>query len=77
MSMIPVNVLAALEEMLHNASTHLPHACLPILLNGRTVGHLVPDFAPFVIDSLQRNPIKHITVNPRGIQLDQIGRAHV
>ena len=35
----------------------------------------LPDFAPFVIDSLQRNPIKHITVNPRGIQLDPVAPA--
>ena len=73
--MIPVNVLAALEEMLHNASTHLPHACLPILLNRQTVGHLVPDFVAFVIDTLERNPIKYLTSSPRGIQLDSVAPA--
>ena len=75
MSRIPVSTLAALEEMLQNASCHLPHACLPIVLGDRTVGHLVPDFTPFVIDSLQREPIAHLRVSARGLTLDTVAPA--
>lgn len=70
MSAIPVSTLAALEEMLQNASCHLPHTCLPIALSKHTIGHLVPEFIPFVMDSLQRAPIAHLTANARGLILD-------
>lgn len=76
MSTIPVSTLAALEEMLQNASCHLPHACLPIRLGDQIVGHLVPDFAPFVIDSLQHNPIEHLQIDARGLSLDSVSPAH-
>ena len=77
MAMIPVSTLAALEEMLQNASCHLPHACLPVLLGDRTVGHLVPEFTPFVIESLQREPIAHLHVSARGLALATVSPAQL
>ena len=77
MPTIPVSTLAALEEMLQNASCHLPHACLPIVLGNRTVGHLVPEFTPFVIESLQREPIAHLNVSAHGLSLAPVPPAHL
>ncbi len=77
MSTVPVSTLAALEEMLQNASCHLPHACLPIVLGERTVGHLVPEFTPFVIESLQNDPIAHLNVSARGLSLALLPPAHL
>ncbi|NBO87838.1 MAG: hypothetical protein EBV00_06900, partial [Burkholderiaceae bacterium] len=77
MAIIPVSTLAALEEMLQNASCHLPHACLPVLLGDRTVGHLVPEFTPFVIESLQCEPIAHLHVSARGLALATVSPAQL
>ncbi|QKM61535.1 NUDIX hydrolase [Polynucleobacter arcticus] len=77
MHKITTSTIAALEEMLQNSARPAPQDFLPIyFLGGATVrlviGHLNPDFAPYLLESLAKNPIAHVEM---GHDQMTIGRA--
>ncbi|SNX28630.1 8-oxo-dGTP pyrophosphatase MutT, NUDIX family [Polynucleobacter meluiroseus] len=62
------STLAALEEMLQNTSRSVPHDFLPVHFfggasPGQVVGHLSPDFIPFIHKTLQEHalPLLHLS----------------
>lgn len=62
---LTTSTLAALEEMLQNTARSAPQDFLPIhFLGGTTpgqvIGHINPDFIPYLQESLARDPISHI-----------------
>ena len=62
---LTISTLAALEEMLQNTARSAPQDFLPIhFLGGTTpgqvIGHINPDFIPYLQESLARDPISHI-----------------
>jgi 8-oxo-dGTP pyrophosphatase MutT (NUDIX family) len=68
MTKISTSTLAALEEMLQNTARSAPQDFLPIhfaggLNPGSVIGHLNPEFIPFLQDSLRKQPIAHIQMN--------------
>ena len=65
MHKLTTSTLAALEEMLQNTARSAPQDFLPIhFLGGTTpgqvIGHINPDFIPYLQESLARDPISHI-----------------
>ena len=65
MHKLTTSSLAALEEMLQNTARSAPQDFLPIhFLGGTTpgqvIGHINPDFIPYLQESLARDPISHI-----------------
>jgi 8-oxo-dGTP pyrophosphatase MutT (NUDIX family) len=62
---LTTSTIAALEEMLQNAARSAPQDYLPIhflggAIPGRIIGHLNPDYAPYLQESLVNNPINYI-----------------
>ena len=62
------STVAALEELLQNTARPAPPDYLPIhflggYTAGQVIGHLNPDFASFVQESLAKNPISHIEID--------------
>ncbi len=62
---ITTSTRAALEEMLQNTTRSAPHDFLPIYCaaaphDGTPIGHLNPDFVPFLQESLQSEPIPYV-----------------
>ncbi len=68
MHKLTTSTIAALEEMLQNAARSAPGDFLPIHFFGGTqagqvIGHLNPDFVPFLQESLLKSPIAHIAID--------------
>jgi 8-oxo-dGTP pyrophosphatase MutT (NUDIX family) len=62
---LTTSTIAALEEMLQNTARSAPGDFLPIhflggMEAGQIIGHLNPDFAAFLQESLLKDPISHI-----------------
>ncbi len=65
---LTTSTIAALEEMLQNAARSAPGDFLPIqflggMQAGQVIGYLNPDFAPYLQDSLLKNPISHVEMD--------------
>lgn len=75
MSSLTTATLAALEEMLQNATCNLPHGGIPIHLDSQEIGYLVAEFVPFVLDSIRGGPIAHIHGSASGLQLESVSPA--
>ncbi len=68
MHKLTTSTIAALEEMLQNAARSAPGDFLPIqflggMQAGQVIGYLNPDFAPYLQDSLLKNPISHVEMD--------------
>jgi 8-oxo-dGTP pyrophosphatase MutT (NUDIX family) len=68
MHKLSTSTIAALEEMLQNTARSAPHDFLPIhflggSLAGQVIGHLSPDFAPYLQESLAKSPISHVDMS--------------
>ena len=68
MHKLTTSTIAALEEMLQNSARPAPHDFLPIYflggtVVGRVIGHLNPDFTPYLLESLISSPIAHIEIS--------------
>jgi 8-oxo-dGTP pyrophosphatase MutT (NUDIX family) len=77
MHKLTTSTIAALEEMLQNSARPAPHDFLPIYflggtVVGRVIGHLNPDFTPYLLESLISSPIAHIEISHNRLTL---GRA--
>jgi len=62
---LTTSTIAALEEMLQNAARSAPQDYLPIhflggAFPGQIIGHLNPDYAPYLQETLVKNPINYI-----------------
>lgn len=62
---ITTSTRAALEEMLQNTSRSAPHDFMPIYCaaapqDNAPIGHLNPEFVPFLQESLQKEPIAYV-----------------
>jgi 8-oxo-dGTP pyrophosphatase MutT (NUDIX family) len=62
---LTTSTIAALEEMLQNATRSAPQDYLPIhflggAMPGQIIGHLNPDYVPYLQESLVNNPIAYI-----------------
>jgi 8-oxo-dGTP pyrophosphatase MutT (NUDIX family) len=67
MHKLTISTLAALEEMLQNTARSAPQDFLPIYFSGgasagQVIGHLNPDFTPYLQASLAKDPIAHIEI---------------
>jgi 8-oxo-dGTP pyrophosphatase MutT (NUDIX family) len=67
MHKLNISTLAALEEMLQNTARSAPHDFLPIhfsggMTAGQVIGHLSPDFIPYLQASLAKDPIPHLAM---------------
>ncbi len=67
MNSLSTSTLAALEEMLQNSARSAPADFLPIylsrgLMGEQLIGHLNPEFLPYIQESLQKQPIPLITI---------------
>lgn len=65
MQKMTISTLAALEEMLQNTARSAPQDFLPIHFSGgaaagQVIGHLNPDFIPYLQESLVKEPISYI-----------------
>ena len=65
MHKLTTSTIAALEEMLQNTARSAPPDFLPIHFlggssSGQVIGHLNPEFIPYLQESLTKNPIPHI-----------------
>lgn len=65
MPKLSTSTVAALEEMLQNTARSAPHDFLPIyflggVTAGQVIGHLNPEFIPYLQESLSKNPIIHL-----------------
>jgi len=72
MQKINDSTLAALEEMLQNSARSAPLDFLPIFFIGahaekQIIGHINPEFIPFIHDSLQEKKISHIHMDHHGL----------
>ena len=68
MHKLSTSTIAALEEMLQNTARSAPGDFLPIqflggMQAGQVIGHLNPDFVPYLQESLLKNPIPHIEMD--------------
>jgi 8-oxo-dGTP pyrophosphatase MutT (NUDIX family) len=68
MHKLSTSTIAALEEMLQNTARSAPHDFLPIhflggSLAGQVIGHLNPDFAPYIQEFLAKSPITHVDMS--------------
>lgn len=64
---LTTSTIAALEEMLQNAARSAPPDFMPIHFvgssqNGQIIGHLNPEFIPYLQESLKKDPIAHIQI---------------
>lgn len=62
---LTTSTIAALEEMLQNAARSAPQDYLPIhflggAIPGQIIGHLNPDYAPYLQELLIKNPIDYV-----------------
>jgi len=78
MTSLSTSTLAALEEMLQNTARSAPAGYMPIHLSRglggeQVIGHLNPEFVPYLQDVLQKGPIPLITINNDHVSL-QIAR---
>lgn len=69
MHKITTSTLAALEEMLQNTARPAPHDFMPVYFSSATkdavpIGHLNPDFIPFLHETLGKSPIPLIQLGP-------------
>ena len=67
MNTLSTSTVAALEEMLQNTARLAPPEFLPIRLIGnstgtQTIGHLNPEFIPYLQESLEKHPIPMISM---------------
>lgn len=67
MTSLSTSTLAALEEMLQNTARSAPSEFLPFYLSRGTevdllIGHLNPEFIPYLQESLRNDPIAHISI---------------
>lgn len=65
MHKINTSTLAALEEMLQNTARSAPHDFMPIYCaaaphDANPIGHINPEFIPFLQESLQKEPIPYV-----------------
>jgi len=65
MPKLSTSTVAALEEMLQNTARSAPHDFLPIyflggVTAGQVIGHLNPEFIPYLQESLSKHPIIHL-----------------
>ena len=68
MTTLTTSTLAALEEMLQNSARSAPADYLPIYLSRgvsgeQAIGHLNPEFIPYLQESLQKAPIPLVSMN--------------
>jgi 8-oxo-dGTP pyrophosphatase MutT (NUDIX family) len=68
MTALSTSTIAALEEMLQNTSRPAPGNFMPIYFergstDSQVIGHLNPDFISFVQSSLQKTPMKNVTIS--------------
>ncbi|WP_304723116.1 NUDIX hydrolase family protein [Polynucleobacter sp.] len=68
MHKLTTSTIAALEEMLQNTARSAPGDFLPIqflggIQAGQVIGHLNPDFVPYLQESLLKNPIPHVEMD--------------
>jgi 8-oxo-dGTP pyrophosphatase MutT (NUDIX family) len=68
MHKLSTSTIAALEEMLQNTTRSAPHDFLPIHFlggssAGQVIGHLNPDFVPYLQESLTTSPISYIDMS--------------
>ena len=75
MSSLTTATLAALEEMLQNATCNLPHGGIPVHLDSQGVGYLVAEFVPLVLESIREKPIAHIHGSASGLTLERVAPA--
>jgi 8-oxo-dGTP pyrophosphatase MutT (NUDIX family) len=67
MTTLTTSTLAALEEMLQNSARSAPADYLPIylsrgLIGDQLIGHLNPEFIPYLQESLQKAPISLVSM---------------
>lgn len=67
MQAINTSTQAALEEMLQNTAISAPHDFMPIYFawthqGGAVIGHLNPEFASYLQESLKKAPIAHLQI---------------
>jgi 8-oxo-dGTP pyrophosphatase MutT (NUDIX family) len=68
MHKLTTSTIAALEEMLQNTARSAPGDFLPIqflggIQAGQVIGHLNPDFVPYLQESLLKNPIPYVEMD--------------
>jgi 8-oxo-dGTP pyrophosphatase MutT (NUDIX family) len=68
MTTLTTSTLAALEEMLQNSARSAPADYLPIylsrgLIGDQLIGHLNPEFIPYLQETLQKAPIPLVSMN--------------
>jgi len=68
MHKLTTSTIAALEEMLQNTARSAPGDFLPIqflggIQAGQVIGHLNPDFVPYLQESLLKNPVPHVEMD--------------
>lgn len=68
MTALTTSTLAALEEMLQNSARSAPMDYMPIYLSRgaageQAIGHLNPEFIPYLQESLQKAPIPLVSIN--------------
>ena len=74
MNTLNTSTLAALEEMLQNSARSAPPDYLPIYFAGGTnapqmIGHINPEFIPFIQQSLREDPIPDIALAHEALHL--------
>ncbi len=72
MHKLNTSTIAALEEMLQNTARSAPQDFLPIHFlggssPGQIIGHLNPDFIPYLQESLGESPISHVQMGHNGM----------
>lgn len=75
MTSLTTSTLAALEEMLQNASCNLPHGGMSVYLGSMEVGYIVAEFTPLMLESLRSAPIAHLHSGANGLRLDPVAPA--
>ena len=80
MNSLSTSSLAALEEMLQNTARSAPSDYMPIHLSKgfegeQVIGHLNPEFIPYLQESLQAESIALISIHSDRLTL-QLGRPH-
>ena len=78
MNKLTTSTLAALEEMLQNTARSAPADFMPIQLSRgvqdeQTIGHITPEFIPYIRETLQANAIPLITIGNDRLHI-QLGR---
>ncbi|MBU3550480.1 NUDIX domain-containing protein [Polynucleobacter sp. MWH-Berg-3C6] len=78
MNKLSTSTLAALEEMLQNTARAAPADFMPIHFSqgdqdGQVIGHITPEFIPFLRETLQNDPIPLIHIGNDHLKI-QLGR---